>query len=169
MKQWKHLWGACLMALVLLATSVNLSAQKLDYSKLDNNPNVERVKLSGMMLKMGLAVAKKSNAEGRKAAEAFRNLKTMYVFTSENKTGKSDILKAFAPLLSAEGDKVEELLDQKEAQDGERVRIFGIKKGSQRFSTLLILTEEKDEAVAVVFEGDMHKDDLMTLAKSAMD
>lgn len=92
----------------------------------------------------------------------------MYVFTSQNKAGKSDILTAFTPLLSSEDDKLEELLDQKDAKEGERVRIFGVKKGSQRFSTLLILTEEPNEAVAVVFEGDMHKDDLMTLAKSAM-
>lgn len=169
MKPWKYLTSACLMVLMLLVTSVNLSAQKLDYSKLSDNPNVERVKLSGMMLKMGLSVAKKSNAEGRKAAEALKGLKTMYVFTSENKAGKSDILTTFAPLLSAGDDKVEELLDQKDAKEGERVRIFGVKKGSQRFSTLLILTEEPNEAVAVVFEGDMHKDDLMTLAKSAMD
>lgn len=156
------------MVLMLLVTSANLSAQKVDYSKLSDNPNVECVKLSGMMLKMGLTMAKESNSDGRKVAETFKNLKRMYVFTSQNKAGKSDILTAFTPLLSSEDDKLEELLDQKDAKEGERVRIFGVKKGSQRFSTLLILTEEPNEAVAVVFEGDMHKDDLMTLAKSAM-
>lgn len=166
MKHLRTFLRAAFILFALLVSSMHLSAQKVDYDALSKSPNIESVKLSGIMLRMGLSMSKRSNSDGRNAAKALRGIKKMYVFSSENKKGREEILKGFFPLIEAKSKDVHVLLEREDKREGERVWIVAVSKGEDRFETLLILSEESDEVNAVVMIGDMHKNDLMDLSKS---
>lgn len=167
MKHLKKFLGATLLLFMLLASSTQLSAQTVDYEALSDSPNIECVKLSGLMLKMGMSASKQGGANGEKIAKAFEGVKKMYVFSSENKKGREELIKGFAPLIDSKKKNVEVLVEQKDQQEGEHVRIIGVTKGKDRFELLLVFSVEPDEVDAVVMIGDMGKEDLLVLAKSA--
>lgn len=167
MKHLRNYLGAILLLLTLLLGNEQVVAQQVDYESLSKNPNVECIKLSGLMLKMGMAATKQEGADGKRIAKAFERVKKMYVFSSENKKGRDELIKGFTPLTASNNKLVEVLLDHEDTKEGERVRVIGVNKGNDIFEVLLVLSEERNEANAVVMFGDMGKEDLLLLAKSA--
>lgn len=154
----KSKWIVTMLVMVMSMISMNSCAQVPEFSKYSDVKDVTYVYVSQFMLKLaGKAAAPSVNGVDLKSIMS--KLKGLQVVTAENKVQASKLKNdTYAYVEKYHG----ELLMQVD-EDGEKVRIY-FHEG-KRNSVIILLQEDKEETVVVVFSGSFTLDDVMKMVK----
>lgn len=140
---------------VLVLVCVNVQAQSKDFKKLSKIDGVEHIHINKFLLK--LAAMNEGNIDlgnsvtlGDNSGDMLRKIDAIDVYASEKMDAVEEMGKKVRDILNADG--WEPLIDVKE-QDGEKVKIYQMKKG--KHCTFVIFAEEEKEASLVIIKGEI--------------
>ena len=150
-----------LIAAIVLLNIVSVSAQDL-FQKLGDNEHITSVYVSKALLKMlPDLVADQVNVEGVEIGNIISKLEQVEVYSSDHEEG-SLLIRAEAKKLQSQVKSYEVLMKIKD--EGENVIFYG-EKEKDRFKSLIMFVDGKEECALIRLLGSFTAEDLQNITK----
>ena len=154
------------MVAILMAVSMSAQSGESIYRKYSGKPGVTGVYISPAMFRMmGSLPSLGDAAEGVDVTKLVQSLDAMYVLECETPAIAAEMEKEVRKMVSS--GKYELMMEAKD--DGEKVSIYTVKKGTQIESFVFLCAEKDGELSFIAIDGNISESELDKLIASMSD